>query len=280
MVKDIRDVLNKDFIILMCKIKMDIIDGKPLNQEHLDILTKLAELGNINAMAYYYKFCAPNENKVIDKNLLESNSEEVFMDLATCNYQYASIDKGAWAESVKKIKAAFVAMSEERKAKKRNGSRANTGTESKSFDNYIDVIATDFETQPFFDGYRLALNRANNIAYDTDDNLNEAEYYEMCDRVFEVLPSESLFDMWDLFDIIEENRRELAYQLLDRYNKSGSIVYGYACALMLLDPKNAENDFYNAYGYKILKNIAEANKFSDKVLNYEICGRKVSSSPQ
>ena len=279
MIKDIRDVLNRDFIILMCKIKMDRIDGKPISQENLDMLTKLAELGNINALAYYYQFCAPKENSVVDKNLLSSESEEVFMDIAMSNYQYASIDKQAGAESVNKIKAAFKTLGDKYN-EEHDTKEMDKDCDPEAFEKYVDIIAEDFETQPFFDGYRLALNRACNIAYDTDDNLNEAEYYEMCDRVFEVLPFESLFDMWDMIDIIEENRRELAYQLLDKYNKFGSIVYGYACATMLLDPKNAENDFYNAFGYKILKEIAEGNKYSEKISKYEICGRKSSSAPQ
>lgn len=279
MIKKISDVLSKDFILVMSKIKLDELGGKPVQPELLEILAKLAELNQPNALAYYYQYFSPGENKLVDSILLNPKNEDVIMDFALCNYRYAMANKELWNESVEKIKVAFRKLGENYNDS-HNFQLMDSDCDSDAFEEYIDIIANEFEVQPFYDEYKQTLRRACDIAYDTDDMLNEAEYYEMTDRVFKVLPYESLFDMWDLIDIIKDNRRELAYLLLDKYIKKGSLVYGYSSAVMMLDPANEPNDFYTAYGEKILKDISNQNTFSEKVTKYELKGVKSSSAPQ
>lgn len=259
--------LDMDFVVLKSKIMLEKLKAKSVSDANLESLVKLAEMGHLDAVCEFYTHFAAGINAIVDGAVEKFEGVSALEILAKSNYEFAKIDSAEWKRKIEKLDEIFLKMKNH-----------PAGFDQANFDEYYDYLDENIDCHPFAETYRNAAHLANDVAFDTDNVFYEEEFYDICDRMFQVLPYSSLFDYWEDYEQVFECRKELGVDLYALYKENpNNVSIAFVTAISLLPFNVKDNDFYRAAAIKILENISVL-PFSKTLQNYQIRGQKLQGT--
>lgn len=265
--------LDRDFYILKSQIELAGLFGGDLLAENpvkRDLLVRLAELGQVDAIAAFYERFAPGANNVVDENFKKLDFKHPKELKAKALYEFSQRNNRMWLADIDALIDIVTEMGE----LFISGATPDDSQIVELVVKYGEIIERNINTYPFIQTFIDAFHLLRDCS--DIDATYMISFYDFYDFILKNFPSGAMSLTAEKMNIISDLRRSDGVDLFLSYNSASNtedanLLCAFAAAEFLKPFAEDETEFYRNKPKEIFRKLSDL-PFSETLKKYRVQG--------